>query len=92
MGSFSILHFSVGIKQNKESGWILQCDWENCEHLKYVRNVIVLQKKSQLGMRKLNHKQEHLVWGFVASSLVLILAVIDHNTINITEIFHAVKL
>ena len=31
-------------------------------------------------------------FGFVASSLVLIFAVIDHNTINITEIFQAVKL
>ena len=28
------------------------------EHLKYLRNVIVLQEKRQSGVRKLNHKQE----------------------------------
>ena len=71
---------------------ILQSNRDNREHQKYFWTAVALQEKSQSGMRKLNHKQEHLVWGFVASSLVLILAVIDHNTINITEIFHAVKL
>ena len=29
----------------------LQSNWENCEHQKYFWNVIVLQDKSQLGMR-----------------------------------------
>ena len=39
-------------------------------------------------MRNLNHKQDcWLVWGFEASSHVLIFAVIGHNTINIPEIF-----
>ena len=51
-------------------------------------STIVLQEKSQSGMRKLNHKQERwLVCGFVASSHVLIFAVVGHNTINILEIF-----
>ena len=51
-------------------------------------NVIVLQEKSQSGMRKLNHQQERsLVCGFLASLLVLIFAVICCNTINIPEIF-----
>ena len=30
---------------------------EHREHQKYFWNVIVLQEKSQSGMRKLNHKQ-----------------------------------
>ena len=30
----------------------------NREHLKYLRNTIVLQGKSQSGMRKLDRKQE----------------------------------
>ena len=56
-------------------------------------NVIVLQEKSQSGMRKLNHEQEHqLVCGFVASSHVLIFAVIGANTINIPEIFQVFML
>ena len=39
-------------------------------------------------MRKLNRKQEReLICGFLASSRVLIFAVIGHNTINIPEIF-----
>ena len=39
-------------------------------------------------MRKLNRKQEReLICGFLASSPVLIFAVIGHNTINIPEIF-----
>ena len=37
---------------------LLQCDRENRERLKYLRNVIVLQEKSQSGVRKLNRKQE----------------------------------
>ena len=48
-------------------------------------NVIVLQEKSQSGMRKLNHKQERFC-GFVSISHVLIFAVIGDNTINIPEI------
>ena len=32
--------------------------WENCEHQKYFWNVIVLQEKSESGVRKLNRKQE----------------------------------
>ena len=31
---------------------------ENCEHQKNIWNVIVMQEKSQLGVRKLNCKQE----------------------------------
>ena len=51
-------------------------------------NVIVLQEKSQSGMRKLNHQQERLlVCGFLTSLHVLIFAVIGCNTINILEIF-----
>ena len=39
-------------------------------------------------MRKLNHKQDRqVVCGFLASSHVLIFAVIGHNTINISKIF-----
>ena len=39
-------------------------------------------------MKKLNPKQQHLlVCGFVASSHVLIFAVIGRTTINIPEIF-----
>jgi len=39
-------------------------------------------------MRKLNRKQGlELVCGFVASSRVLIFALIGHNTVNILEIF-----
>ena len=40
-------------------------------------NVIVLQEKSQSGVRKLNRKQDR----------VLIFALIGHNTINIPERF-----
>ena len=48
----------------------------------------MLQEKSQSGMGKLNSKQEReLICGFLASSRVLIFAVIGHNTINIPEIF-----
>ena len=48
----------------------------------------MLQEISQSGVRKLNGKQEReLVCGFVASSRVLIFAVIGHSTINIPEIF-----
>ena len=44
---------------------VLQSNWENHEHQRYFWNVIVLQEKSQSGMRKLNHMEEHsLVWGF----------------------------
>ena len=35
----------------------LHCDWENREHLKHLRNVIVLQEKSQSGARKLNPRR-----------------------------------
>ena len=46
------------------------------------------KKKRQSGMRKLNHKQDRQVGcGFLASSHVLIFAVIGHNTINISKIF-----
>ena len=63
---------------------ILQSNRDNCEHQKYFWNANALQEKSQSGMRKLNRKQEcYLVFGFVASSLVLIFAVIDHNTIKL---------
>ena len=37
----------------------LQSNRENCKHQKYFWNVIVLQEKSQSGMRKLNCKQEY---------------------------------
>ena len=58
------------------------------KYQKYFWNVIVLKEKSQSGMRKLNCKQDcSLVCGFVASSRVLIFAVIGHDTINIPEIF-----
>ena len=52
-------------------------NWENHEHQRYFWNVIVLQKKSQSGMRILNRIEER----------VLIFAVISHNTINIPKIF-----
>ena len=39
----------------------LHCHRENREHLKYLRNVIVLQEKSQSGVRKLNP------WGCTSS-------------------------
>ena len=48
----------------------------------------MLQEKSQSGVRKLNHKQDHeLICGFVASMHVLSFAVIGHDEINIPEIF-----
>ena len=48
----------------------------------------MLQEKSQSGVRKLNHKQEHeLICDFVASMHVLSFAVIGHDEINIPEIF-----
>ena len=51
-----------------------------------------MQEKSQLGVRKLNRKQERsLVCGIVASSRVLIFAVIGHNTISIPEISQVSK-
>ena len=54
----------------------------------YFWNVIVLQEKSQSGVRKMNQEQERqLFCGFVASSHGLIFAVIGHNAINIPEIF-----
>ena len=57
---------------------VLQSNWENHEHQRYFwKYVIVLQEKSQSGMRKLNGMDER----------VLIFAVINHNTINIPEIF-----
>ena len=56
---------------------VLQSNWENHEHRRYFWNVIVLQEKSQSGMRKLNCMEER----------VLIFAVFSHNTINIPEIF-----
>ena len=37
---------------------LLQCDRENRERLKYLRNVIVLQEKTQSGVRKRKRKQE----------------------------------
>jgi len=44
----------------------------------------VLQEKSQSGVIKLNGKQQwYLVCDFVASSGVLIFAVIGHNTIRL---------
>ena len=55
-----------------------------------IRHPLCSKKKSQSGMRKLNHKQDRqLVCGFLASSLVFIFAVIGHDTINIPEIFQA---
>ena len=50
---------------------------------------MVLQEKSQSGVRKLNLNQDRkLVFGFVAWSHVMIFAVIiGYNTINIPEIF-----
>ena len=37
---------------------VLQSNWENDEHQRYFWNVIVLQEKSQSGMRKLNRMGE----------------------------------
>ena len=37
---------------------VTDCDRENHQHLKYFWNVIVVQEKSQSGVRKLNHKQD----------------------------------
>ena len=37
---------------------VLQSNWENHEHQRYFWNVIVLQEKSQSGMRKLNRMGE----------------------------------
>ena len=66
----------------------MQSNRENREHQKYSWNVIVLQEKSQSGMKKLNCKQQReLVCGSVVCSHVLIFAVIYLNTINILEIF-----
>ena len=46
------------------------------------------KKANQSSVRKLNQEQERqLVCGFVASSHVLIFAVIGHNTVDIPEIF-----
>ena len=57
----------------------LQSNRENCEHQKYLWNVIVLQEKSQLGVSKLSCNQElSLVCGFVASVDFLIFAVIGY--------------
>ena len=40
--------------------FLLQSNWENREQQKYFWNIIiVLQEKCQLGVRKLNRKQEH---------------------------------
>ena len=38
--------------------FILLRNSQNCEHQKYLWNVIVLREKSQQGMRKLNQKQQ----------------------------------
>ena len=38
---------------------VLQSNQENREHQKYFWNVIVLQEKSQSGVKKLNRKLEH---------------------------------
>ena len=58
-------------------------------HAVYFWNAIVLQEKSQSGVRKLNPNQEcfKLVCGFVATSCILIFAVPGHKTINIPEMF-----
>ena len=37
---------------------MLQSDGENREHQKYFWNIIVLQEKSQSGVRKLNREQQ----------------------------------
>ena len=37
---------------------MLQSNRENREHQKYFWNIIVLQEKSQSGVRKLNRKQQ----------------------------------
>ena len=54
VSGYTILHVE-GPPQKQP---LLQCDMENHEHLKFLRNVIVLQEKSQSGVRKLNCKQE----------------------------------
>ena len=48
----------VSMLYKSERSWELQSNWENREHQKYFWNVIVLQEKSQSGLRKLNRKQE----------------------------------
>ena len=49
------------------------------------------ERKANQALRRLNRKQEHLfnilVCGFVASSHILMFAVIGRNKINIPEIF-----
>ena len=45
----------------RQSGMILQSNRENREHQKHFSNVIVLQEKSQSGVRKLNRKQDQFV-------------------------------
>ena len=73
----------------------LQSNRENREHQKYFWNVIVLRginnnnKKKTIRREKTKRQARTLitVCGFVASSLVLIFAVIGHNAINIPEIF-----
>ena len=57
------------------SSSLLQSNRENCEHLKYFWNVIVLQEKASQALIKLNRKQERqLVCGFVATPHALIFA------------------
>ena len=74
----------------------LQSNRESREHQKYFWNVIVLREKTnkqtnKKTIRRVKTKRQArtliTVCGFVASSRVVIFAVIGHNAINIPEIF-----
>lgn len=61
---------------------------KNREHQEYFWNIIVFQEKKPIKHEKTElQARSSIVCGFVASSHVLIFAVIGHNTINIPEIF-----
>ena len=60
---------------------------ENREHQKYFWNAVVLYKKKVRHEKPEPQARTLIVCGFVASSHVLIFAVIGYNTINIPEIF-----
>ena len=69
---------------------ILQSNRENHEHQKIFLEYIVMQKIRPIRHEKLNLQPRTYILihcGFVASSCVLIFAVIGCNTINILEIF-----
>ena len=69
---------------------ILQSNRENHEHQKIFLEYIVMQKIKPIRHEKLNLQPRTYILihcGFVASSCVLIFAVIGCNTINILEIF-----